>query len=199
MLQNRFIVSLSNSGRFFLQFLVQTHQLLSTAFSRNGFGWFKLLIINYTKLIQPNVKQKLRTMDIRFCRWCCRMTEITPRSSTLWVLVVYPLFIAGHDTMQKTFLFCRWSSCSPVIRGHSTSLGFNSNGTLCLCFWIMSNAFKGFETFVWSSPNNSASSACAWHESSWRNASNSSSSNFFGAPEHSLFSTSRSYFLKCLN
>ena len=98
---------------------------------------------------------------------------------------------------QRLFLFCCWSSCSHVTRCCLTSLGFNSYGTQCSCFWIISNAFKCFKTVVWSTPNDSASSVCTWYQSSWGNASNSSSSNFFGV--HSLSSTSKSLFLKHLN
>ena len=57
--------------------------------------------------------------------------------------------------------------------------------------------FKMFGTVVWSIPNDSASSASVWHESSSSNAFNTSSSNFFGTPERSL--PSISLFLKRLN
>ena len=99
-------------------------------------------------------------------------------SYTLRVILVYPIFIASHDMIKKTFLFCNWSSCSRVKRRRSTSLGFNSYGTQFPSFWIIPNAFKRFETVVWSTPNNSASSASVWHEFSLGNAFNSSSSNY---------------------
>ena len=85
-------------------------------------------------------------MDIRHCRWYWCMAGLTSRSSTFKVIVVYPLFIAGHDTMQKNlFLFCPWSSCSHVTRRRSTFLGFNSYSTQCPCFWIIPCTFKRFE------------------------------------------------------
>ena len=69
--------------------------------SLDGFCQFEQLIINYTHMFQPNTEQKLRTMNIQLCRrrWC--IAGLTIRSSTLGVIAVYLLFIAGHDTMQK--------------------------------------------------------------------------------------------------
>ena len=99
-------------------------------------------MIHYIQLIPPKAEQKFRTMDILLCRLCCCMARLTPWASTLRVIVVYPLFI---DTMQKLLLFCCWSSNSHVTRRRSTSLDFNSYGTQCPCFWIISNAFKCFE------------------------------------------------------
>ena len=159
----------------------------------DSFGRFALLIMNYTQLISPNADQKLRTMDIRLCCRCWHMAELDPRFSTLSVVVEYPFFIAGHDMMQKTFpsqplkqLFTHDKTPFNVSRfrlvRHLLSLLLNSN------------AFKRFETVVWSTPNNSASSACAWYKSSWSNAFSSSSSYFFDAPERSLSSTWKSNF-----
>ena len=153
---------------------------------------FELLIINYTQLIPPNLEQKLQIIDNWLCHWCWRMTRLNPRSS-----MVYPVFNPSHDTIWKPFLFWCWSSCSHVTVYHLTSLSFNLYGTRCPGFCIILNAFKYFETVVWSIPNDSASSAWTWHEVSWSNAFNFS--NFFVLPERSLSSTSKSLFLKCLN
>jgi len=136
-------------------------------------------------------------MDPRLCWWC--MAGLTPWFSTFNVIVKYPLFIASHDRMHKIFPFCRWGNYSYLKRCHSMSLGFNSYGTQCFCFWIISNTLKRFETVVWSTPNDYASSASIWHESSWSNVFNSSSSNFFGAAERFLSSTSKSLFLERLS
>ena len=100
---------------------------------------------------------------------------------------------------ENPFFFGRWSSFSLVTRYRSMTLGFNTYGTQCPCFWIIPNAFKRFKMVVLSTLNDSISSACIWQESSRRTASNSSSLNFFGAPGCSLFSTSKSLFLKRLN
>ena len=127
----------------------------------------------------PNAKQKLQTIDIQLCHWCWCIAGLTPQSSMLNVFIVYPLFISSHDRREKPFLFCCWSSCSHVTRYCSMSLDFNLDNTQCPCFWLVPNAFKHFKTVVGSTPNDSASSPCIWHESSWSNASNSSSSNFF--------------------
>ena len=64
---------------------------------------FQQLIIDYTQLIRSNIDQELRTMVIRLFHRCCCMAGLTPWSSTLKVIVMYPLFIAYHDTMQKNF------------------------------------------------------------------------------------------------
>ena len=124
-----------------------------------------------------------------------------PWPSTVRLIVVYPLFIAGYVTMQKKtpFLSRRWSSCLHVTRRRLKPLDFNSYGTQCPSFWNISYAVKRFENVVWLTPNDSASSDFAWHESSWNNASNSLFSNFFGALERSLSLTSKSLFLKRLN
>ena len=107
-----------------------------------------------------------------------RRFSITLRFSTLWIIVVYPLFIASHDTMQKPFLFCRWSSSSHVTKRHSTSLDFNSYGTQYPCFWIIPNIFKRFETVDSSTCNVFPSSASVWDRSSSSISSKSLSSNF---------------------
>ena len=44
-------------------------------------------------------------MDIRLYHWCQCMAKLITWSSTLIVIVGYPLFITGHDTMQKSFPF----------------------------------------------------------------------------------------------
>ena len=87
------------------------------------------------------------------------------------------VIIASHDTMQKTFSFLplkQLFTCDKML--------FNISQLQFVwypCFWIIPNAFKPFETVVRSTPNDSASSACAYHESSWSNTTNSSYSNFF--------------------
>ena len=134
-------------------------------------------------------------MYIRLCRRCWCMAGLIPRFFELRVMVVYSLFIASHDTVP---FYC-WSSCTHEQRRRPTSLGFKSYGTQFLCFWIISNAFKRFETVVWLTSNNSTSSASVWHVSSSSNASGSPSSNVFGVPERYLSSRSKSLFLKCLN
>ena len=45
----------------------------------------------------PKAEQKLRTIDIRLCCRCWCIAKFIPRFSTLRVIVVYPLSIAGHD------------------------------------------------------------------------------------------------------
>jgi len=157
----------------------------------DGFVRFEQLIINYTQLIPPNAKQKLRTIDIRLYRWCWCMARLISRSSTLRIILVHPFLLPVTIWCEKPFLFCR-SSCLHMRRRRSTSLGFNSYRTQYPCFWIISNTFKHFQTIVWSTANDSASSVSVWQKSSWSNEdSNSSSSNFFDAPERSLSSTSK--------
>ena len=158
------------------------------AISCDGFSQFELT--------QPNAEWKLQTIDIWLCHWCWCMVRLTQRSSTLRVIVMYPLFIAGHDTMPKTFpslpLFT-WDET------HSMSFIFNLYGNQCPCFWIIPNALKRFKTVLWSTPNDSTSSVCVWHEPSWNKASNYLSSKFFSAPECSLSSTSKPLFFKYVN
>ena len=79
------------------------HQLKSIAISRDSLIRFEQLIINYTLLTPPNTEKKLRTIEIWFCGRCWCTAELTARFSTLWIIVVYPLFIASHDTVQETF------------------------------------------------------------------------------------------------
>ena len=86
----------------FFQYSAQTRQLSSIAIFRDGFSRFEQFIINYTQLITTNAKHKLWTMDIRLCCRCGFMARLSPRFSTLRVIVVYPLFI---DTTQKNFPF----------------------------------------------------------------------------------------------
>ena len=169
------------------------------AISHDGFSLFEQLIINFTKLIPPNAEQKLRTMNIRLCCQCWCIVRLTSQSSMVEVIVVYPFFIAGHDTMQKTFPFLPLKQLFTRDKTQFDISQLQLNGTLYPCFWIIPNIFKWFETVVWSTPNDSECSACAYHECSWSNASNSLSSNFFGAQERSLSSTSKLLFLKCLN
>ena len=92
------------------------HQLLSIAISHDGFSLFGLLMINYTQLIPSNAEQKLQTMIFSFACRCWCMAELPLWSSMLRVIVMHPLSITGHDNMEKTFLFCHWSSCSHVTR-----------------------------------------------------------------------------------
>ena len=89
--------------------------------------------------------------------------------------------IASHDTVQKTFpfLFCRWSSSSHVTKRRLTSLGFNSYGNQCPCFWIIPNTFKRFETVDSSTCNVFPCSANVWDRSSSSISSNYLSSNLF--------------------
>ena len=90
-------------GRFSLVLQHEAeHQLKSIAIPRDSLIRIEQLIINYTLLIPPNTQKKLRTMVIWFCGRCWCMA---PRFSTLWIIVVYPLFIATHDKVQKTFPF----------------------------------------------------------------------------------------------
>ena len=108
------------------------------------FRWYWTAHKIYTLLVPPNSGQNLRTINIRLCRRCWSMVELTPRSSTFKVIVVYPLFVAGHDT-KKTFHFGRRRSCSHLTRSRSTCLGFNSYGTQCPCFKsfvMLSNVYK---------------------------------------------------------
>ena len=118
-------------------------------------------------------------MVIWFCGRCWCMAGLTPRFSTLRIIVVYPLFIACHDTVQKPFLFYRWSSSSHLTKRRSTPLGFNSNGTQCPCFWIIPITFKRFETVDSSTRNVFPSFASAWDRSSLSISSNSMSLNYF--------------------
>ena len=124
-LRNSFIVSLLVKLPFFLQCSAQTHQLLSIAISCDGFGLFEQLTINYTQLIPLNAEQKIRNMDIRLYCWCWCMAGLTARHATLRFIVAYPVFINGHDMIQKkSFLFSRLSCCSHMTRHRSMSLSF---------------------------------------------------------------------------
>ena len=77
------------------------HQLYLIAISCDGFTWFKQFIINYTQLIPLNEEQKAQTMNKYCCKcWCMVMHK---QWSMFRVIVVYPLFIADHNTMQNFF------------------------------------------------------------------------------------------------
>ena len=97
--------------------------------------------------------------------WLGLLYDLLRRGLTLCVYFSSPVTIR----CKKSFLYCRWSSCLHVTRCRSTSLSFNSYGTQGLYFWIIPNVFKCFKLISCSTPNDSASSACAWHESSWSN------------------------------
>ena len=97
------------------------------------------------------------------------------------------------------FLFCRWSSSLHMTKRRSTSLGFNSHGTQCPCFWTIPNTLKRFVTVDSSTCNLFPSPASVWNRSSSNISSNSLSSNFFGAPERSLSSSLKLLFLKRRN
>ena len=83
----------------------QMYQLYLIAISCDDFCWFEQLIINYTQWIPPNADQILWTMGICLCHWCWWMIRLTPCSSMLRIIVMYLLFIAGHDAVQKNFSF----------------------------------------------------------------------------------------------
>ena len=96
-----------------------------------------------------------------------------------------------------SLLLQQWTDCWHAAK--STSLGFNSYGTKFPCFWIISMALRCFEMTCWVTPNSSANSSCAWHESSASNASNSESSKMFSFPPQCQSLTSKSPLLKHWN
>ena len=65
--------------------------------------------------------------------------------STIWIIVVYPLFIAGHDIIQKHFLFCRWSSslhARDIVRHLSVSIHTTPNILASESFQTLLNVLK---------------------------------------------------------
>ena len=105
--------------------------------------WFRSVWAVHNNLHLPDpIKCRAEALN----HWCWFMAGLTPQSSMLRVIVVYPLFITGHDTMKKPFFFYLGSSCSYMTRCHLTSLDFNSYNTQSHYFWIIPNAFKNVET-----------------------------------------------------
>ena len=135
-------------------------------------------------------------MDIWLCCWCWYMAGLTSQSSMLRVNHSVSTFHhqSLYDAKDLSF-----SAVEAAVHSWQDAVWCLSASTQCPCFQIIPKLFKHFKTIVWSTPNDSASSVCTWHESSWSNAPNTSSSNFFGAPECSLSSTTKSLFFKCLN
>ena len=105
--------------------------------------------------------------------WC--MAGLTPRFSTLWIIVVYPLFISSHDTVQKIFSFLLLSSSLHVTKRHVLKQLIHQ---LVMFFQVLQAPDIGLHRV---------------------SSSNSLSSNFCGAPERSLSSSSKSLFLKRRN
>lgn len=123
---------------------------------------------------------------------CVSLSYYNDEYSIVWIFIscvqiMYPFFITSRNTMQKPLFFCYWNKCLHVKSHLSTSLSINSYGSQFPCFIILSNVFKRFKTVLWSTPNYSEKSASSWHNFPWSNASNSSSANFFGLPERSLY------------
>ena len=111
--------------------------------------WFCSVSTAYNKLHQADpTKCRAEAWNHRYFRRCWCMAGLTSRFSTLRVIVVYPLLIASHDTMQKNFPFSPLKQLSNMKKRRSTSLAFNSYGTQFSCFWIIPHAFKRSETVV---------------------------------------------------
>lgn len=119
--------------------------------------------------IRLNAEKKLGTMYIWLCRRCWSVAGLP--HDILCLVLSLSIFHSNQNTMHKVFLFCRCSTCSHVKSHRSTSFGFNSYGTQCPCFLIVSKRFKRFETIMWSTAKDSAISATLWHGSSWSNSS----------------------------
>jgi len=146
-LEHYFVVSLLVLRPFFFQCSAQAHQLKSITY--DGFGRLEQFVVHDTLLIPPNTEYKLRAMDIRICCECWCMIGLTPWLVSLWIVVVYPLFITSNDTMQKwckkPFRLCCWSNYLHVKKRLSKSLGFNSyvlNFLAFESFPIIFNAWK---------------------------------------------------------
>jgi len=82
-------------------------------------------------------------------------SDFIPRSSMLRSIAVYPLFI----TMQKIFSFLPLNQLFTHEKTPFDSFDFNLYDIQCPCFWIIPNTLKRFKTVVWSTPNDSTSSA----------------------------------------
>lgn len=83
-------------------------------------------------MIPRNAEHKLQTMDIRLNRPCHCMAGLTSRYSTLRNIVMYPLFMASHDTLNLfSVVEAAVYSWKDVVISASTG-----------CFWIMFNTFK---------------------------------------------------------
>ena len=82
-----------------------SNQLSSVTLSRDRFIRFKQLIVDHTTLIPPNAEHKLGSMDIWLRRWCWWLAGLNPWLSPFGIVVVDPLFISSHNSIQKSLAF----------------------------------------------------------------------------------------------
>ena len=151
-------------------------------------------LLAYWGRLNFNVRLNL-AMNIRFGRWSWCMVGLNPRFSALWIVVVDPLFVPRHYSMQKTLpilpleqLFAREKKAFDV-----SWLEFMRNPkSLCLHHTHRLGT-------IWSRLMSHFQGISVWHESWSNNASNRASTNFTGFPSRSLSLVSKSPLLKRRN
>ena len=144
MLEDNFFVSLLLMWPFLHQCSASTYQLRSIPIPYDGFTRFQQLIIHHTEMVPPNAEHNLGTVKIWSGRRRGGMSGHSPWCSALEIIVVDPLFVAGHNAIWKSLPLL---SLKQLFTNKETPFNISRLQLVRNTISLLLNYFQGLEAF----------------------------------------------------